>query len=164
MATLMVFERQIKSDDLCDDGEQERDGEIEMMVAFLVPFVTTKSERENKGFYFGRKKESEEEPKEEREHHLVQPKKGQAKFIMQHDAASVLLSRSQQLYILGIPQKVENFYGWSSNSFSAVHHSKIHLKFFQDSDIEIGYNLLAIPIATGILSSSTRFQLPPWIA
>ncbi|RDX95775.1 putative copper-transporting ATPase HMA5, partial [Mucuna pruriens] len=28
----------------------------------------------------------------------------------------------------------------------------------------LGYNLLAIPIAAGILYSSTRFRLPPWIA
>ncbi|KAK7406141.1 hypothetical protein VNO78_07760 [Psophocarpus tetragonolobus] len=28
----------------------------------------------------------------------------------------------------------------------------------------LGYNLLAIPIAAGVLYSSTRFRLPPWIA
>lgn len=28
----------------------------------------------------------------------------------------------------------------------------------------LGYNLLAIPIAAGVLFPSTRFRLPPWIA
>jgi len=38
--------------------------------------------------------------------------------------------------------------------------SRIRLNYFW----ALGYNILAIPIAAGILYSSTRFRLPPWIA
>lgn len=37
---------------------------------------------------------------------------------------------------------------------------RIHLNYFW----ALGYNLLGIPIAAGVLFPSTHFRLPPWIA